>query len=209
MTVWYVFQRTSLFNNWPLQGDVPVVFHWHFWMPEPGAVLRQVAYSFALCIPLFIVLFLLARLSVANAYLRALAGGFAISGFPLFALGFSGHHFGPQVAWLLLETMAVLACGALYYMRRWPLPGALGVALLLLHFGLWAWATGYHASPLMMIGRYPSWRGFSAIQAGLGVCIMMMYHNGFPVIGFVSALCSGLDIKLLSLRTPDAAAAAS
>jgi hypothetical protein len=35
---------------------------------------------------------------------------------------------------------------------------------------------------------------------------MMMYHNGFPVIGFLSAISAALDLKLSSGRAPRAAA---
>jgi len=135
---------TSICRVLPLRGDVDEVFHWHFWMPEPGLVLRQVVYSFALCIPFALVLFLLARVSLAGAHLRVIAGAFAITGFPFYALCVGG--------------------------------------------------------PFALIGAFPAWFKMSALQIGLRVCIIMMYHNGFPVIGFLSTLGSGLDLKLSSDR---------
>ena len=206
MSTWYLLDWTSICRVLPLRGDVDEVFHWHFWMPEPGFVLRQVVYSFALCIPFALVLFLLARVSLAGAYLRVIAGAFAITGFPFYALCVGGPFSGRFILYpgyeleLTFEAVAVLVCAVLYYLRRWPVPTAASLLLLLLHFNLWAWLTGNHVGPFALIGAFPAWFKMSALQIGLRVCIIMMYHNGFPVIGFLSTLGSSLDLKLSSDR---------
>jgi hypothetical protein len=211
MTTWYVLGHTNLGLS-----DVDTVFHSHFWMPEPGWVTRQVVYSFVLCIPFSLVLFLLARLCPVDWYLRAIAGAFAITAFPFHAFYSDqfAHYseyvelplaFGVMVFLALaLEPVALLVCAVLCYVRRWRIPIALSALALLLHFSLWAWVTGNYAGPFALVGRFGPWITLSTLQIGLRVCIMMMYHNGFPAIGFLSALSSGLDLKLSSGRAPRA-----
>jgi len=74
ITTWYVVCHTTFGLS-----DVDTVFHWHFWMPEPGWVARQVVYSFVLCIPFSLVFFLLAHVSGVGRFLRAVTGPFAIA----------------------------------------------------------------------------------------------------------------------------------
>jgi hypothetical protein len=172
-------------------------------MPEPTVELGQVVWSFALAIPIFLVLLLLARVARAHLFLRVLPGAFAIVGYPLFALRLNAILFGsPRIPghefWLILETVAVLACGVLYYLRRWPFPPAAGVLLLLAHFSLWGWVNEDYGSLFALISQYPSeWR-LPAVEVVLGICICMLSRYGFPAIGFLSALSSGLHFKLSS-----------
>ena len=207
MTIWYLVGHTSLGLS-----DVNTVFHWHFGMPEPGWVARQVVYSFVLCMPFSLVFFLLARVSRAGRHLGAIGGAFAITAFPFHALYTGEFVFNPkyldvQLALrvmvfviLVLEPVALLVCAVLYYVRRWAVPIALNAVVLLLHFSLWAWVSGNYAGPLALIRIFAPWPRAPALQIGLRVCIMMIFHNGFPAIGFLSALSSGLDIKLSSDR---------
>jgi len=209
MTTWYLLQRTSLCNGWPLQGDVVRISHSYFWMPEPGVVVRQAAYSFVLCVPFVFVLFVLARFPRVSAFLRAAAGAFALTGFPILALWFCSEflnlaHWLDHIVWLIPETVAVLACGTLFYLRKWPLPGVVNIALLLAHFSLWAWLTGQYTPPFAFINAFPPELRRSVLEVGFRLCIMTMYHDGFPVIGFLSALIAAMDLKLAGSRATKA-----
>jgi hypothetical protein len=183
---------------------------WQIWMPDPQGILSTLGYALALSIPIFLILLLMARASLARTCLRAFAGAFAIVGYPFFALRLTdyfwnvthiaGHEFG-----LLLETVAVLGCGVLYYLRRWPLSTGVSALLLLVHFSLWAWVTHCYASPFTESALYRHhWNVVARIEIWLGICFSMMLHYSFPVIGFLSALSSGVDLKLASGRAPRA-----
>jgi hypothetical protein len=178
-------------------------------MPEPPTVLGQVLLSFSLGMSLFLILLLVAHLQAARAVLRAVPQSVAIVGYPLFAIYLNGFYFdSPRIAgrefWLTLETVAVLAGGVLYYLRKWPVRWTVGALLLMLHFSLWAWETRSYASLLAEIGAYPPWKGLLGLQVGFGICISMFFHYGFPAIGFLSALVSGLYLKLAFDSAPRA-----
>ena len=181
-------------------------------MSAPPIALFTVVCAYVLSLPIFLILLLMARALLTRTGSGALAGAFAIVGYPFFALTLTGylydepknihaHEFG-----LLLETVAVLAGGVLYYLRRWPLSTSLSLLLLLVHFGLWAWVTNSYANPhTILILSYPySWKVVPGIRIWLAISLSMMLHCGFPVIGFLSALSSGLDIRLSSGRLPHA-----
>jgi hypothetical protein len=133
-----------------------------------------------------------------------MGGAVAITGFPLYAL-FEDYRF--KSAFILypghcleltLETMIVLTCGVLYYLRRWPVPPAVSFVILLGHFILWAWVTGKHANPLALAGTIlPEYR-MSTLGVAFRVCVMMIFFNGFPALGFLSASAAALDLKLSS-----------
>lgn len=189
---------------WP-HHQLPRFLYLQTWMPDPPVVFFLLACAFALSIPTFLTLLLMARASLARTCLGAFAGAFAIVGYPFFALRLTnylwdvtripGHEFR-----LLLEAVAVLGCGVLYYLRRWRLPTRVSVLLLLVHFSLWAWATNCYASPFTAMEVYP--QRMPWLVKGLGICFSMMFHYSFPVIGFLSALSSGLELKLSSPRLP-------
>jgi hypothetical protein len=91
--------------------------------------------------------------------------------------------------------LAVSACGVLYCLGRLRLPVAVGLLLLLAHFGLWGWVTANYANLFVLIRLYPpQWR-LPALEVVCGICIMMLYHYGFPLIGFLSALSSALCLR--------------
>ena len=202
IATWYLLEDTVLGRELPLWGDEVRVFNWRIWMPEPGEGLRLVVYWFALCVPLSLVLLWLARVSLAGAYLRAIAGAFALTGFPFLALKFNNQFLQPRylghTTWLILEVMAVLALGVLYYLRR-SRPSVIAIIILLLaHFGFWARVTGKYAPPMALVRAFPAWCHMPALEMIPRVCIMMIYHNAFPVIGFLSAFSSAVDLKLAS-----------
>jgi hypothetical protein len=80
----------------------------------------------------------------------------------------------------VLETLAVLLCGGLYHLRKWPVSEGLSLVLLFLHFGLWAWVSGCWVSPMQEVRIYGI--------GGLGICISRAFYFGFPVLGFLSTL---------------------
>jgi hypothetical protein len=216
MTTLYVLLHTNISLG---VGEVFTVFHWRFWMPEPGWVVGQVVYSLLLCIPFSLFFFLLARLSRAGRYLPAIAGTVAIAALPFYALHVGGSAFSlrdenlalafpsPVFLVLALEALAVLVCALVCYVRRWRVPIALSTLVLLLHFGLWAWASGNYASPLSLLRQFRPYITLSPLQKALRVCIMMLYHNGFPAIGFLSCLASVVDLKLSPCYTPSSGVA--
>jgi len=138
------------------------------------------------------------------------AGPVAITGFPLYYL-FGRYRFNPAFILypghcleLTLETLVVLTCGVLYYLRRWPIPSAVSLVILLGHFILWAWVTGNHANPFVLRHTIlPEYR-MSTLGVAFRVCVMMIYFNGFPAIGFLSASAAALDLKLSSQQAGSA-----
>jgi hypothetical protein len=209
MTSWYKGPYSVWFHwvYWPPPHWPARIFHWRFWMPEPPFVLFDVVFALALSVPIFLALLPLARFARAHVLLQALPGAVAIVGYPLFALCQSGFIFGsPRIPGheflLILETVAVSACGVLYYLRRLPLPPVAGVLLLLAHFGLWGWVTANYANLFALIRLYPpEWR-LPALEMVSGICIMTLYHYGFPLIGFLSALSSALCLRLSFGQAP-------
>lgn len=192
------------YAHWPVR-----LLFWWFWMPEPPTVLGQVALSFLLSIPIFLFLLLLMRVSLTRVFLGFFTAIFAIAGYPFFALRFPDYFMYPQRITgygplLLLETMAVLSGAILFYLRKLLLPSTAGVLLLLLHFGLWAWLTGNYVFPSSLIAAYPTWWRLPRLEVEVGICVDLLFYFGFPVIGLLSALSSGLDLKLSSDRTPRA-----
>ena len=206
----YLMTWTGLFDVLPLRGEVPVIFGRGIWMPNGAYVLRQVVYSFVFSGPVFLSLLLLARVSSISSHLRAMAGPVAITGFPLYYL-FVRYRFNPAFILypghcleLTLETLVVLTCGVLYYLRRWPIPSAVSLVILLGHFILWAWVTGNHANPFVLRHTIlPEYR-MSTLGVAFRVCVMMIYFNGFPAIGFLSASAAALDLKLSSQQAGSA-----
>jgi len=179
--------------RWPVQylgWRVPL------YMPWPPGVAHQVVLSLALSVPLFLTFLLLARVAPVGVFLRAFAGVFAITAYPLFALRFPDHFpyataIAENATLLSLETGVVLVWGVLYCLRKWPLSWAVGVPLLFSHFSLWAWKAGNYDLyawdvPSMYYPRI------------IVVLVATLFFFGFPVIGFLSALSSGLYFKLSS-----------
>ncbi len=173
MMVWVNRQRE---RPWifPWTEQVPFLLRWyrHIHLIEPTSVLEQVVWSILAGVVIWIVLRLLARFILTRIVLRDFAGPFALAGFPFFALCFSGAFFNPpristHGTLLLLETVAVLICGILYSLRKWPLPVPLNIFFLFLHFGLWAWVTGNYIDPSLQIRSYGLW--------SIGIWISTLY----------------------------------
>lgn len=160
---------------------------WRLQMGEPTTVLEQVIWSVALGALVFIVFSLLTRV-LHKSFPYVFAGAFAIGAFPVLALCVPSDFFHPtriksNASWLIVETAAMVICGLLYYLRKMPLQPAFGPFLLLLHFGLWSWATGSYVNPFREIKAYALW--------SLAIWISVAFYIGFPVLGFLTSLVSG------------------
>lgn len=173
-------------------------------MPQGPGVLIQVMLSFVLSVPLFLVLLLLVRVTAVEGFLRAFAGAFAVVAFPFYVLYVSyafswGYPPYPSVAeharLLFVETLVILACGVLYYLRIRTISWAVSLLVLLLHFCLWAWKAGTYT--------FASWDDYSSYPLmPIPILIGYAHFYGFPVIGFLSALSSVIYLKLSFDRLP-------
>jgi hypothetical protein len=122
----------------------PIVVRLSIPIPLEGAtVLDQVVWTVALTAIVFLFWRFLAQYSLARAFLRTLAGVFALAGFPLVALRFPTlffqasafeYRFAIGSSWLFCEIAMVLLCAVLYYLGKWPVPDAVSIVLLVLHF---------------------------------------------------------------------------
>ena len=228
ITTTYKAASWTMTDYWLLAGRQLLYLYRKIHMPNPPICFFILVWAFALSVPIFLILLLMARASRARTCLRAFAGAFAIVAYPFFALllstdwiigppesglGIMGPLRIPESEWrlllgtsgLLLETVAVLACGVLYYLRRWPHSTRVGALLLLGHFGLWAWVTHCYGNPYAILTNsfpYPSKGGsiVPGIKIWLPLSLSMMFLYSFPGIGFLSALSSGLDFRLSSGR---------
>jgi hypothetical protein len=163
-----------------------------FRLSEPPTVLDQVMWSLVLGVLIFLVLRVIAHLDVTRFVLCTFAGGFALVAFPAFYLFFPAHALGPfetlrhPIA-LLVELVVVVVFGSLFYLKRFPIPFAASIVLLLLHFGLWACVTSSYVNVHSEISRYGLWNP--------GTWISTVFYCGFPVIGFLSTVAWGLYIR--------------
>jgi len=193
LTIWYERMRSPASLSWLYSSPLVQYPYWHTRHVEPETVLVQDVWSLVLSLVIFLILRLLARFSVTGTLLRTVGGAFVIIGFAFFALRFPVYFFDPSRIsfggfWFPLEAMVALIVGILYYLRKWPLPAWIGLLLLFLHFGLWAWVTGCWVSPPQEIRAYG--------LGSLGIWISAAFYWGFPVIGFFSSLIWGLYVRL-------------
>jgi hypothetical protein len=166
---------------------LPIVryLYTHTRFVEPQTVIEEVCWSLVVGVSIFLLLRLLSQFWLIGALMRTVAGAVALAGFPIFAAAFPFAFFYPlrieaYAPLFLVETLVVLVCGILYYLRKWPLPAGLGVALLFLHFGLLAWVSGCWVSPLQEVRVY----GIGSV----GIWISTAFYLGFPLLGFFSSL---------------------
>jgi hypothetical protein len=106
-------------------------------------VLLTSALVLALCI--FFLLRLLASTSIAEQFLRSIAGIVSLIAMPalwLYYTHLSGQLPGlPDLprALLLIELVAAIVCATLYLRGKWPVPGWGSIVLLFVHYGFWSW----------------------------------------------------------------------
>jgi hypothetical protein len=199
LAVWY--RDSSPHPIW--EGISPWAQTWvqNFWRnvsPEPEVVLGQVVVSSILGAVLFFLSRIYTRFRLPGSLALAVTGAISFVGFPLFALQFPIYFFYPfriesWAPWLALETVGLLICGVLYWIEKWPCGVGPSMALLILHFGLWAWVTGMWPNPLREI--------HSSATRMSGVWISMLFYSGFPALGLLSTVTWWLSVRELHART--------
>jgi len=190
-----------VFSSWVQE------FYLRSGLQGPVAVLVQVLWSIILAILIFVLVHLLSRLRMTRILLSTLGGFIALAGFPLIALCFPTtffqtlafeRRFPLQTPWLLIELTLVTAGGILFYLRKPRVIPAIGIFILILHFGFWSWLTGTHPNPLALAQNY----GFIR----LSFWISLVFYWGFPVIGLLSSLAWGLYVTVLAETEPASSA---
>ena len=160
------------------------ILHRFAHVEEPSAVVEQVAWSFVLALLMFPVVRLFGWLMHTKILPRILAGMLALAALPLVYLCFSWTFLsggsGIRGWWPIVELVAMLCCGVLYYLRTWPPPTILIVTLLALHFSLWSLVTGTYVNVRFEIQHYG--------LTNPAFYVSMMFYFGFPVLGFLSGL---------------------
>jgi hypothetical protein len=159
--------------------------HTHIRLIEPPTVMEQVCWSVIVGASIFLLLWLLSHFRITQVLIRTLGGAVSIAGFPLYVVTFPFlfSHLSTVEAYapiFLFETLVALLCGALYYLRKWPLPEVVSLGLPFLHFVLWAWLSGCWVNPMWEVRNYGI--------GGLGIWISTAFYLGFPVLGFLSTL---------------------
>jgi hypothetical protein len=167
------------------QSSLAHYLYTHIRFIEPQTVVEQVCWSLIVGVSIFLLLWLLSKLWTTETLMRTLGGAVSIAGFPLLVvtMPFVLLHrliIEAYAPIFVFETFLVLLCGGLYHLRKWPVPESLSLVLLFLHFGLWAWVSGYWVSPMWEVRVY----GIGS----LGIWISTAFYIGFPVLGFLSTL---------------------
>jgi hypothetical protein len=206
LMVWYQRVRSHVLFSWNQAAFYLQHLSWHLRLVEPATVLEQVVWSLALSMPIFMLLLLLTYVQRLPRSIGLVAWCFCVSGFPAYALcfpfDFPFHFYPPPLSdfssppliivgsnriWLALETAAVLFGGILFYVRKWLAPLVPTILLLFLHFSLWAWLTHSYVTPEWEARAYGSWSS--------SVLISTACSFGFPVLGFISTLCTDLYLR--------------
>lgn len=155
---------------------------------EPQTVVEQVCWSIIVGSSIFLLLWLLTQFAITQRLIRTLGGAVCIAGFPLLVVTYPFDFFHlsiqPYAPMLVFETVVVVLCGLLYSLRKWPVPNAVSLLLLFLHFVLWAWFSGCWVNPTWELRNYAVYGGIW----GLGIWISTAFYLGFPVLGFLSTM---------------------
>jgi hypothetical protein len=184
--VWHERTRTKLHSS------LANYLYTHIRFIEPPTVIEQVCWSIIVGVSILLLLWLFSQFRITQVLMRTIGGAVSIAGFPLFAVTFPFLFFHPSVVeeyapLFVFETLLALLCGTLYYLRRWPLPKAFSLGLVLLHFILWAWLSGCWVNPMWEIRDYGI--------GGLGIWISTAFYLGFPLLGFLSTLGWALNAR--------------
>jgi hypothetical protein len=185
---WILVWHERVFSK--RQSSLAHYLYTHIRFIEPETVPEQVCWSVIVGVSIFLLLWLLAQFSMTETLMRTLGGAVSFAGFPLLVVTFPFAFFSPlrieaYSPVFVFETLVVLLCGALYHLRKWPVPEGLSLVLLLLHFGLWAWVSGCWVNPVWEVRDYGI--------GGLGIWISTAFYLGFPVFGFLSTLSWALN----------------
>lgn len=196
-------QATSSKSIFFWRHDLPFVhyLYLHSGVFEPEWVVDQIVWSLCLAVLLFGLMQFLRRPWRVSPVLQIPAGVIAVAGFPLLALYKPILFFrNPRLTnagltWpLFFEIAAAVACACFYYLRKWPLPSAASVLLLVMHFGLWTWLTGTDVSLIFNARQYGS--------TGIAFWASSLFYWGCPVFGFLASLAWGLYVRLVVQRAP-------
>jgi hypothetical protein len=186
IVVWHVGVTSSSLHFWRSSLYLAHLSQ-RLHIDEPSIVLQQLVWSLIASVVVLAVMLLLTYFaSIRNAVYFAV-GVFAVAGFPFLALCFPDDLFYPRrirshSLLLLIETAAILIAGSIYYFRKWSVPLARSIAVLIPHFAIWAWATGSWVSPLQEIRMYGS--------LSPAIWISTAFHWGLPLFGFFSSLAA-------------------
>lgn len=150
-----------------------------------------IALSLISGVTLFLILRPLARFSLTRALLRTLAGLVAVVGFPLTCLYWPPFLQTVHARGLLeIEVVLATACAALYLYRKWPVTPAITLGLLVVHVGLWSWATDSYAGWKWSVLIF-----YSHGSALLAESALLIYTISYPVLGLFSSLAWGIYIN--------------
>jgi hypothetical protein len=168
-----------------LQSSLAHYFYTHIRFIEPQTVIEQVCWSVIVGVSIFLVLWLFSKFWTTETFMRTVGGAMSFTGFPLLVMTVPLLFFPPltiekYAPILVFETLLALLCGGLYHLRKWPVPEALSLVLLFLHFTLWAWVSGCWVSPMQEVRVY----GIGS----LGIWVSTAFYFGFPFLGFLSTL---------------------
>jgi hypothetical protein len=98
---------------------------------------------FVLAAIIFVCMRLFGRSALMRRFLRYATGLVTVAGFPLIWLNLGNMTGRSLVAarWLGLEVAVIVVCVFIYLDRKWSMSAALGILVLVLHFGFWGWVT--------------------------------------------------------------------
>jgi hypothetical protein len=202
--VW-IIRADGALAAWPSYSSWIDRLYLHVEVQEGMIALEQVLSSAILAILLFVVFRMMSKFSLVERLFRIYAGPSSLIAFPVVALvrprAFSLPHevlFGAYWQWsyrvevywrwLLLEVLLVLLCTGIYFLAEFGIRRSIVSSLLLLHFGLWSWATGMHANLLYLLRIYGSPKPAFWISA--------LFYWGFPVFGFLASVAWALYVKM-------------
>ncbi|MGB7624836.1 MAG: hypothetical protein WBN92_21015 [Terriglobia bacterium] len=152
---------------------------------------------------LFLCLRSLAGFSFTRLFLRIFAGIVALIGFPLAlwyvtfrtdlpvsgfprALLNASYYYVPH--WFVAELAATLVGAFFYVFRKWPAKTGWAVALLILHFGIWACLVLLYVGAGS--GNILLWPGYSWTPLTRAYPSLI-----YPLLGFVASLAWGVYVR--------------
>jgi hypothetical protein len=168
-----------------LTGD----YRTHSLVADPKLRLAFVFLWAVSALGIFLLLRILARLSLTHAFLRIAAGVIIVAGFPLiFAYGC--HTL--LLLLLLVEVVAALVCTVFYAKRNWPSRALWAISLAVLHFSFWSWCTwnGDYFSPGWVGGVPLFWPGYTLTSFTVKDPALI-----YPWLGFLATLAWGLYVR--------------
>lgn len=158
-----------------------------------NTVLEQIIWSLALSAIVFFLFRLLAGLPFSKFALETIPGAAAIASFPIASLFFGMTYPAccseTYSVGLVVETIVVLFCAALFYLRKQWVSSPLITVALVLHFTVWAWATSSYVNVPVVISALRSSQYYHPWGRTLGsVALAIAFNCGSPILGFLASL---------------------